>query len=99
MTCGNGRDARRPHPVGRAPAAGPHSGRVEGRTGAEAVRRAHAATAVGMRERMLSGAGAPAAAPGLSVAADAGPAAVSNGRTVVSPELVISSRVCLRLPT
>ena len=70
---------------------------LEGRTRAERVRHVHAATAVGLRERMLWG--APAAASGLSVAAEVAPAAVSNARTVVSPELVISSRVCLRLPT
>ena len=70
---------------------------VERGTRAESVSRAHAATAVDMRERMLSG--APAAASGLSVAAELAPAAVSNARTVVSPELVISSRVCVRLPT
>ncbi len=65
--------------------------------GPQAVRRAYAATAVGVRERMLWG--APAAASRLSVAAEVAPAAVSNARTVVSPELVISTRVCLRLPT
>ena len=65
--------------------------------GPQAVRRAYAATAVGVRERMLWG--APAAASRLSVAAEVAPAAVSNARTVVSPELVISTRACLRLPT
>jgi hypothetical protein len=43
--------------------------------------------------------GAPAASSRLSVAAEVAPAAVSNARTVVSPEVVILSRVCLRLPT
>ena len=70
---------------------------LDGRTCAESVRPVHAATAVGARARMLWG--APAAASGLLVAAKVASAAVSNGRTVVSPELVISSRVCLRLPT
>ena len=70
---------------------------VSAPSGPQAVRRAYAATAVGVRERMLWG--APAAASRLSVAAEVAPAAVSNARTVVSPELVISTRVCLRLPT
>ena len=59
--------------------------------------RSHAAAAFGLRQRMLWV--APAAASGLSAAAEVAPAAVSNARTVVNPELVISSHVCTRLPT
>lgn len=50
--------------------------------GPNVARRAHAARAVS----------------GLSASAAGAPTAVSNARTVVNPELVISSRVSLRLP-